>query len=281
MNFTFSPPLFNGRDGSFGRFQSDLGIFAQLHSWTEGEKLLYLPLCLTGLARDAYESLEHGQRQSFSSVMEALRLSFAPVGVVEAHAKLLDLKFDPAERLETFLIRFKSAVRAALPGGDLERLHFTYFLSSLPAGFRSEVIAAGCESFEQAVNKTKCLLTARRASTAASGDTGLTAPSPAIEVRRVDEQGPLAKLLNRLEVLEAKVDQAIASPQPPVAHGPIGPCFACGQSGHIRADCRYGDATCHSCGKRGHIKPACRSKNAQPGERAAFSGTASYGGAQQ
>ena len=100
MNFSFAPPLFNGRDSCFSRFVSDFKIFATLHSWSESEQLMYLPLCLTGLARDAFESLEHSQRQSLSVAVEALRQCFAPQGIVEAHAKLQGLSFDPCEPVE-------------------------------------------------------------------------------------------------------------------------------------------------------------------------------------
>ena len=272
LNFAFAPPLFNGRDGSFCRFLSDFEIFASLHSWSENEQLKYLPLCLTGLAREAFESLERTQRQSFSVTVGALRQCFAPLGVVEAHAKLQVLSFDPSESVEVFLIRFKAAVRAAFPGENQDRLLFTYFLSSLPMNIRTEVIAAGCESFDQAVAKTKCVVAARRAADVPTQSTTAEVP-----VRRVENDAALAKLLSRLESLELKVEQAITNgPQvaqsAPAPHIP-GPCYACGHSGHVRANCRYSSATCHACGKRGHIKPACRTKNAELGGQAAPSGT--------
>lgn len=258
MSFPLAPPLFNGRDGSFTRFKTDFSIFAQLNTWSEQEKLLYLPLCLTGLARDAYEALDNSQRGSFTATVEALQNSFTPVGVVEAHARLQALIFDPSESLESFLIRFKAAVNAAFPGENSERLLFNYFLSSLPLDYRADIISSGCDSFQQAVTKVKCLIAARRATVAvASG-----APV-AIGVRRVDDQGPLEQLLSRIEALEAKVDNTLR--QPAETRGASGPCYACGRKGHIRAACRYNSATCHACGKKGHIKPACRSKNAQSG----------------
>jgi hypothetical protein len=44
-------------------------------------------------------------------------------------------------------------------------------------------------------------------------------------------------------------------------------CYACGQVGHIKANCRFQNAECHSCGKTGHTKAVCR---ARQGENAAF-----------
>ena len=271
MNFSFTPPLFNGRDGSFSRFLSDFNIFATLHSWSESEQLLYLPLCLTSLAREAFDSLDREQRQTFSTAVEALRQCFALLGAVEAHAKLQSLSFDPGEPVEVFLIRFKAAVRAAFPGDSQDRLLFTYFLSSLPLSIRTEVIAAGCESFDQAVAKTKCVVAAGRAAA-----TPVSASSTEVGVRRIGDDSALANLLGRQESLEVKVDQVLAKPQPPnppEVPEVRGPCYACGRSGHIRAVCRYSTAVCHGCGKRGHIKPACRSKNAELGGQAASSGT--------
>ena len=277
MNFSISPPLYNGRDGSFSRFKSDFDIFAQINSWTDQDKLLYLPLCLTGLARDAYEALDHSQRLSFSAAVDALRHSFAPVGVVEAHSRLQALKFECAEALEAFLIRFKAAVRAAFPNDATDPLLLTYFLGCLPPDLRAGVIGAGCDTFQQAISKTRCLLAARRVTSqpleAGIGDAA---------VRRVEEPGVLSQLLSRLEALESKVDGALRAPRPSAAPGPSGPCFACGRNGHTRADCRYGSATCHACGKKGHIKPVCRSKNVRAGGRSeSFTAPASSGGQMQ
>ena len=43
----------------------------------------------------------------------------------------------------------------------------------------------------------------------------------------------------------------------------LGPCFKCGQAGHIRAQCRMGTGgcvTCQQCGRRGHTAPQCRAR---------------------
>ncbi|GAQ93578.1 hypothetical protein KFL_016730010, partial [Klebsormidium nitens] len=44
-------------------------------------------------------------------------------------------------------------------------------------------------------------------------------------------------------------------------------CFACGEVGHIKVNCRFQNAECHNCGKRGHTKAVCKSG---PREQAAF-----------
>ncbi|XP_015129708.2 uncharacterized protein LOC107050476 [Gallus gallus] len=43
----------------------------------------------------------------------------------------------------------------------------------------------------------------------------------------------------------------------------LGPCFKCGQAGHIRAQCRMGTGgcvTCQQCGRKGHAAPQCRAR---------------------
>ena len=34
----------------------------------------------------------------------------------------------------------------------------------------------------------------------------------------------------------------------------------CGQSGHLRSECRFRNAECYKCGKVGHLQKACHSK---------------------
>ena len=35
-------------------------------------------------------------------------------------------------------------------------------------------------------------------------------------------------------------------------------CFRCGNTGHIKAQCRWAQGTCFSCGKAGHLGRECR-----------------------
>ena len=38
------------------------------------------------------------------------------------------------------------------------------------------------------------------------------------------------------------------------------PCYRCGRTSHLPADCKFKQATCNHCGKKGHISRVCRSK---------------------
>eukprot|EP00923_Selenidium_pygospionis_P036119 GHVN01063369.1.p1 GENE.GHVN01063369.1~~GHVN01063369.1.p1 ORF type:complete len:312 (+),score=9.35 GHVN01063369.1:52-987(+) len=44
--------------------------------------------------------------------------------------------------------------------------------------------------------------------------------------------------------------------QPP--RSPTTPCYGCGEMGHWRKDCPFGQHRCHNCHKLGHIAKACR-----------------------
>ncbi|GAQ93117.1 hypothetical protein KFL_013080040 [Klebsormidium nitens] len=41
-------------------------------------------------------------------------------------------------------------------------------------------------------------------------------------------------------------------------------CYGCGETGHIKLNCKFRNAECENCGKRGHTKAVCR----QPARRA-------------
>ena len=39
-----------------------------------------------------------------------------------------------------------------------------------------------------------------------------------------------------------------------------GKCYSCSRAGHVKADCRFKNATCRACDKRGHVESACTAK---------------------
>ena len=61
-------------EGNFGRFLTDLEAFFVFDpSINDEQRVRFLPLCLTGVARDAFDSLTDDQRTTFGRAMDGLK----------------------------------------------------------------------------------------------------------------------------------------------------------------------------------------------------------------
>ena len=273
MSVVIELPKFNG-EGSLTRFVEDLSIYATLQGWDEVKKRAIVPLCLTGIARDAYDAIPEGGRETFDDVVAGLRKSFGAPSSLEKHLSLQNLKYDPNEPLDTFLIRFKKQIAGAFPGQALDGVLMNHFLTALPIEYRSSVIAAGITSFDDAVRKVRNV---KAAATAAGCDT-------AAPVRQLDRSNSdvLQQLQRRISELESRLaastlgasvgtaalapdqrsGQPRSGPHPPSDRRIDSPrvCWVCGESGHFRRACPKRDSVCAGCGRRGHIQSMCRQR---------------------
>ena len=102
--------------GSFSRFLADLNTFYTYHSFDDDLKLRFLPLCLTSVARDAFEALPREESETYEGAVAGLKRSFDQSSTLEAHGRLRELKFDPATPLNTFVIKFRQLAKEAFPG---------------------------------------------------------------------------------------------------------------------------------------------------------------------
>ena len=112
-----SAPKFSG-EGKFVRFLTDLeAFFAFDPSLSDEQRQRYLPLCLTGVPRDAYDSLTDSQRTTFKDAVDGLKEFFHRPNSVDAHSQLQSLKFEPQklQSLDVFLIKFRKLVHEAFP----------------------------------------------------------------------------------------------------------------------------------------------------------------------
>ena len=256
-SFTVPMPSFDGKS-SLSRFRADYVTFGRIQGWDESQQLAFLPLALQGFARDAFDALSPTQRETLESVFNGLRGTFTSGTTVDAHIRLTELKYDPAESLDEFLVRFKSLVQRSFPGQSTEGLLFNYFLSSVPEKYRSEIVMAGISDFAAAVEKV--------------GNIRSTEKLRSASVRKVesDAQVPMLRLImDRLEQLERRLDRTrLSEPEPaprreapPARSAGARPraCWACGGADHVRSRCRFRDSACHTCGKRGHIAAVCQS----------------------
>ena len=201
-----------------------------------------LPLCLTGVARDAYDCLSEESKKTYKTAVLGLKQAFPARSVVEAQVQLRSIRFNPESDLDSFIIRLKGLVTTAFPESDADTLMFNYFLQSLPVHFQSKLVADGVSAFDEAVTSIRNMCCATRLS--------------GTPVRQVTSETDV--LRKRVEELEARLAQFSVGPSS-VRHGRDGrTCFCCGNKGHDRRDCRHRNAACYRCGASGHLSRVCR-----------------------
>ena len=241
---SISLPSFDGLS-SVKRFLDDFDRFSRLQGWDSDKKLDVFPLCLKGIARDAFDSLRDDQKVNFAGVSAGLRVSFSSRSSVDHHVALRHLKFDPSGSLDAFVIEFKKLVAHAFPGQQSEGLLYNNFLSSLPDDLCAAIIGDGIGTFDGAVTKVRNMCSAAKRY-------NVGAPTePVRQVAATVEDSLVARLERRIAELEAKVE-ARGSPSRQSSG-----CFACGDSGHFRVRCEHRNAVCTKCGRRGHLALVC------------------------
>ena len=236
-------PSFSGV-GSVSRFLSDFKTFAVLHDWEDKKQLALLPLCLSGIARDAYDGLSDKCKKDLKSVLDALEAAFPSGGPVEAQVKLRGLKFVPGQNLDAFTIQLRSLVGAAFPGTVVDQLLFNYFLQSLPDDFQRQIVCDGIVTYDEALKKVRNMTYATRMYEGSS-----------VAVRQVSEG---ATRTDHLERRVRELEGKLAKLQ--TRSGSTRTCFCCGKSGHLRSACRKRHLTCYVCREVGHLAAVC-SKN--------------------
>ena len=253
-------PGFDGM-GSIGRFLSDFERFAVAKGWSEAQRANVFPLTLSGVARDAYDSLSPQQAATFKGAAEGLKAAFSALTVTDYHLALRELKLDPSESLDGFVIRFRKLMALAFPSvSDAGPLLFSHFLATLPADLHAAIVADGITSFEDAVKKVRNVTASRSFLRRAQPDV----------VRRLESGDEVADLKRQVKDLEAKV-QALSDPRPrPVSRPNHGSrvCLCCGGRNHVRDRCRMRDRACFCCGAIGHLAAMCPQRTSPSGNAA-------------
>ena len=240
-------PSFSGT-GSVSRFIDDFKTFSTLQEWGVEKQASLLPLCLSGIARDAYDALPASCKQDVAAVFERLKVAFPSISIVEAQVRLRSLKFKTGDNLDTFIVQIKGLVSRAFPGTNGDELLFNYFLQSLPTEYQQVLVSEGIQSFEIAVGKIRNISCAARLAADAQ---------PA--VRQVAaESDSLYQSVQELKAKLARLEQArYAPPYGGQTPGRGRVCFCCGRAGHVQSACRRRHLPCHSCGKVGHLARVC------------------------
>ena len=127
-------PRFDGT-GSFSRFIDDIKIYGTLQGWDEAKIRSVLPLCLTGIARDAFDAIPRDLRVTLDSTVTELKKNFVDPSTLEKHLQLHNMSYKPSESLDKLVIELKKQVSRAFPDQPHDSLllnHFTpLFLRNL------------------------------------------------------------------------------------------------------------------------------------------------------
>ena len=264
-------------EGSFVRFLTDLeAFFAFDPNLNDEQRLRFLPLCLVGVARDAFDSLADSQRTTYKEAVEGLKGFFHRPSSVDAHAQLRALKFEyrQSNSLDVFMIKFKKLVHEAFPGSVSDVVLFNCFLDAVPERYKVDIVSQGVTTFAGAVDRTRNVLRGEQLCR------DRTPGDSSVRQLTSDEPSALQQILNRLEQLErrvAGVDDANANRSHfgrGSAHRGRGAggrrggsasapsaapraCFACGSFSHSRNECRFRNHSCFQCGDVGHLRSQC------------------------
>ena len=243
---SISLPSFDGRS-PVRRFLDDFARYSRLHGWDDERKLDIFPLCLVGIARDAFDSLSTEQKGTFAGATAAFRASFVGRSSVDHHVALTALRFDPSGSLDAFVIEFKKLVALAFPDQPSEGILYNHFLSAVPDELGSAIIADGISTFDGAVRKVRNLCSAAKRL-----DPGVDRSEPVRHLAAAVDESLVARLERRIAELEARVDSVARGTSRGAAS-----CFACGAADHFRSRCEHKNATCSKCQRRGHLSQVC------------------------
>ena len=159
--FPLKAPDYAG-EGLFSRFSADFDTFCTIHNFNDELKLRFLPLCLSGVARDAIETIPTDSRGTYANAIKALSDNFGKPRALDAHAKLRDLRFESSLSLDAFVIKFKHLMSQAFPGQSSGQVLFHTFLPTLPSRYQEHIIAQGISDFDEAVRRVRNLVQSER-----------------------------------------------------------------------------------------------------------------------
>lgn len=242
-------PSFAGK-GSVSRFIADFDTFSILQGWDNDKKVALLPLCLSGIARDAYDAFPSECKKDANAACKRLELAFPSGDKVEAQVQLRSLRLAPDDSLDAFVVKLRGLVSRAFPDTrhtEHDPLLYNYFLQSLPPTYQQALIGEGIQTFDSAVTKVRNLSCAAK----------VAASQTVRQVAATDETDLLRRRVQELELKLSRLERSQVSARPSPGSGSGRTCFCCGVPGHHQTSCRKRHLPCHVCGTKGHLARMC------------------------
>ena len=243
-------PTFDGRNDKFEHFEDLFMTSLKVYPNTsEEEQIHYFHSLLRGDALQTYRNMTDANRATLDDIITTFRRRYVrPQSIATARCKWEQLHFDPTRQtFQDFLEQYQKLAQEAY-GDDAPKFIETSFYAKMPAHLKRVLNQARLEteSYDLMVQHLEHEMELN----------GLLAPSETniTGVHQIDVQN---------------APQQSANPPKPA-----GPCFGCGNSGHVMKNCRKtarearnrGNRAptkitnpCETCGKKSHTTQECYS----------------------
>ena len=233
-------------------------ICSKANNWNAETMAVKLPTLLEGEALAIWLELSEDEQKDYKEAKKKLVATMTPaefVSLDEFHLR----KMHPGEAISLFLHDLKRLLGQAMPkleANAREQVLLYQFLAGLPESVSSQLRATGeTKSQEDTVERARLLMTI----SSKSAHTTAAIMSSPTEVKELKEQ--IAELTQQVA--------ALTTQKPSMFHRRqqvMGPCFGCGQLGHLQCNCpnqrsppRNRDRRpCWACGQPEHVARDCQ-----------------------